>query len=141
MTYSRRIRLVPIWVTLAIALAVVLAVSLAKPKPAGAVIDEIVAALCNGREPLSPKGQEEGAGFLAALQATGFITNIDGSVPGQVTVSFDPTVPASKFKDAGVGDVTIPDGIATGVDLILSPGIEPDPDFPAHAHCPLFPTP
>jgi hypothetical protein len=139
MTYSKRIRLVPIWVALAIALAIVLAVSFATPRPAGAVVDEIAAALCNGGEPLHPKGQAEGAGFVRSLLGSGFIESIDFSVEGQVTVNFDPTVPASKFKDAGVGAFTIPDGFGPGTDLTLSPLIEPDPDFPAHAHCPLFP--
>lgn len=122
------------------ALAIILAVSVSTATPAEAVIDEIVAALCNGGDPLEARGQvRDGKSFLRALQATGFITDIDGSVAGQVTISFDPTVPSSKFRDAGVGDVVIPNGIAPGVNLILSPGIEPDPDFPAHANCPLFP--
>ena len=125
-----------------VALAVVLAVNLTTPKPAEGLIHEIIAAMCNGGVgqgefgEVEPPGQAmNGTSFARALQATGFITDIDGSVPGQVTVSFDPTVPNSKFIDSGVGDVTIPNGIAPGVDLILSPGIEPDPDFPAHAHC------
>ncbi len=77
------------------AVTITLAVNFTTPKPAEAVIDEIVAALCNGGESLSPKGQAQGKAFLKALQATGFITDINGSVPGQVTISFDPTVPSS----------------------------------------------
>ena len=131
---------VPVAVVVA-AITIMLAVNFATPKTTEAVVHEIVAALCNGGEPLSPKGQAEGKGFLKALQATGFITYIGSSNPNVVVIKFDPTVPSSKFRDAGLGDVTIPDGVAPGVDLVLSPGIEPDPDFPAHKNCPLFPTP
>jgi hypothetical protein len=134
MTYSKRIRLAPILV----ALAILFVFSLATPRPTEAAIHEIIAALCHGGE-ITPPGQvKEGQSFVRALQATGFITSIVESATS-VTINFDPTVPNSKFRDAGVGDVTIPDAIAPGVDLILSPGIEADPDFPAHAHCPLFP--
>jgi hypothetical protein len=31
--------------------------------------------------------------------------------------------------------LTIPDGAAPGVDLLLSPLPIPDPSFPAHSHC------
>ena len=132
----RRLR----WLVLAAAVvAILFAVNLATPKTSEAAIHEIVAALCNGGDPLEAPGQERnGNSFLRALQATGFITDIDVSVPGQITVSFDPTVPSSKYKSAGF-DLTIPDGIAPGVDLILSPLIIPDPDFAAHKHCPKFP--
>ena len=57
--------------------------------------------------------------------------------PTEFIVIFDPTVPNSKYISAGF-DVTIPDGIAPGVDLTLSPLLIPDPDFAAHASCPLF---
>ena len=125
-----------LFVPIGVALAIVLSVNLVAPKPAEAFIDEIIAAICNGGDEVVPPGQvRDGESFVRALRATGFITDIDESVPGQVTVNFDPTVPNSKFRDRGVGDVTIPNGIAPGVDLILSPGIEPDPNFPAHAHC------
>ena len=145
MTFSRRIGLAPIWITLAIALAIVLAVGLATPRPAGALVHEIIAALCNGGAgqgedgEVEPPGQaKQGQSFVRALQASGFITSIVES-PTNVTVNFDPTVPNAKFRDAGVGDVTIPNGIAPGVSLTLSPLIEPDPDFPAHKNCPNFP--
>ena len=72
---------------------------------------------------------------IRALQATGFIESIDTSDPTKVVINFNPDVPNSKFRDAGVGDVTIPNAIAPGVDLVLSPGIEPNPDFAAHANC------
>jgi hypothetical protein len=55
-------------------------------------------------------------------------------VPGQVTVTFDPSKPSSKFMSAGF-DLTIPDGFGPGVDLILSPLLVLDPSFPAHANC------
>lgn len=134
MTYSIRMRLTLIL----LALALMFSVSLATPRPAEAFIHEIIAALCHGGEIVPPGQVAEGASFVRALQATGFIVSIDESVPGQVTVTFDPTVPASKFTSAGF-DLTIPDGIAPGIDLILSPLVVPDPDFPAHANCPLFP--
>ena len=119
-----------------IALALVLAVFLATPRPAAAVIHEIIAALCRaGGEEVIPPGQVmDGQSFVRALQATGLITSIDTSDPTQVVVHFDPTVPASKFTSAGF-DLTIPDGIAPGVDLVLSPLVIPDESFPAHANC------
>jgi len=138
MTFSRRrIALAPIWITLAIALAIVLAVGLATPKPADAFIDEIVAALCNGGDPLEPPAQGPGGqAEVRALIATGFIAGSDFTTNApNLTIFFDPTVPASKFRDAGVGDITIGGAGPGGVDLILSPGVEPDPDFPAHKHC------
>jgi len=137
MTFSRRIGLAPIWITLAIALAIVLAVGLATPRPAGAFIDEIIAALCNGGDEVIPPGQvrEGGQSFVRALQASGFIEDIDfTNFPIFVTINFDPDVPNSKFRSTG-GDVPIPDGFAPGIDLVLSPGVEPDPNFPAHAAC------
>ena len=134
MTYSRRIGLAPIWITLAIALLIVLAVGLARPKPAGAAIHEIIAALCNGRGETVPPGQVRGGqSEVRALLATGFIADIDESVPGQVTVTFDFGVPTSKYISAGF-DLILEDAFPGGVDLILSPLPIPDPAFPAHAH-------
>jgi len=142
MTYSRRrIGLAPIWITLAIALAIVLAVGLATPRPAGAAIHEIIAALCNGRGETVPPGQvRAGRSFVRALLATGFIVSIEEGVGdgNDVKITFDPTVPNSKFRSTG-GDVTIPNFFGPTVDLISSPGIVPDPGFPAHANCPNFP--
>jgi len=120
----------------ALALAVV-TVILATPRPANAFIHEIIAAMCRaGGEEVIPPGQvrEGEQSFVRALQASGFITSIDTSDPSQVVISFDPTVPQSKFISAGF-DLTIPDGIAPGVDLVLSPLVVPDPDFAAHANC------
>jgi len=137
MTYSRRrIALAPIWITLAIALAIVLAVGLATPRPAGAAIHEIIAALCNGKDPVSAPGQERGGqqSNTRALLATGFIDFVDTSVSGQVTVTFDFNVPNSKYIASG-SDFTITNGAGPGVDLILSPLPIPDPDFPAHDNC------
>jgi len=123
-------------VNVAIALALALAASLSTPRPAAAVIHEIIAALCRaGGEEVIPPGQaRDGQSFVRALQATGFIASIDTSDPTQVVVNLDPTVPNSKFKSAGF-DLTIPDGIAPGVDLVLSPLVIPDETFPAHANC------
>ena len=130
------------WFVLAAAvLAILLATNFVTPKTSEAAIHEIIAALCNGGEPIVAPGQiKDGQSFVRALQATGFITSIVPSA-GKVTVNFDPTVPNSKYRDAGVGDVTIPGGAGPGGDLVLSPGLEPDPDFPAHKNCPKFPPP
>jgi len=123
-------------VNAAIALALALAVSLATPRPAAAFIHEMIAALCRaGGEEVIPPGQvRDGQSLVRALQATGLITSIDTSDPTQVVVHFDPTVPNSKFVSAGF-DLTIPDGIAPGVDLVFSPFLIPDEDFAAHANC------
>lgn len=121
----------------AVAMAVVLGVNLAAPRPAEALIHEIIAALCRaGGEEVVPPGQENPnlKSFVRALQATGFITSIDGSDPSKVVINFDPTVPSSKFRSAGF-DLVIDDGIAEGVDLVLSPLVVPDETFPAHAAC------
>lgn len=133
MTYSKRIRLAAILV----ALAILLVVGLATPRPTEAAIHEIIGALCHGGEVVPPGQVKEGVSFVRALQATGFITSIVPS-PGKLTINFDVTVPASKFKSAGF-DLTIPNGAGPGVDLVLSPLPVPDPDFQAHANCPLFP--
>ena len=108
---------------------------LATPRPAEASIHEIIAALCrSGGEEVVPPGQNRsGQSFLRALQASGFITSIDATAT-VVTINFDVNVPNSKFMSAGF-DLTIPDGAAPGVDLVLSPLPIPDPSFPAHSHC------
>ena len=120
-----------------VAVALVLAAHLSSPPPAVGSIHEIIAAMCRaGGEEVVPRGQnhDRGRSFLAALMATGFITSIDFSNPEQVVVNFDPTIPASKFMSAGF-DLTIDDGFGPGVDLVLSPLVVPDPNFPAHAAC------
>ena len=112
-----------------------LALNLTTPRQAGASIHEIIAALCRaGGEEVVPPGQVRGGNsFVRALQATGLITSVQFT-PTQVTINFDPTIPASKFKSLGF-DLTIPDGFAPGVDLVLSPLIVPDLEFAAHANC------
>jgi hypothetical protein len=120
-----------------VALALVIVVHVTNPPRAEASIHEIIAALCRaGGEEVVPPGQnhDKGRSFLAALQATGFITAIDFSDPDQVVFHFDPTIRASKFKSAGF-DLRIPNGWAPGVDVVLSPLVVPDPAFPAHAAC------
>jgi hypothetical protein len=115
--------------------ATVLTLSLATPKPAQALIHEIIAALCrSGGEEVVPPGQENDArnSFVRALLATGFITSIDTSDPLKIIFNFDPTIPNSKYKSAGF-DLTIP--LEGGVSLILHPFVIPDDDFPAHANC------
>ena len=118
--------------------AMVLLGFLTAPPKAEASIHEIIAALCRaGGEEVVPRGQnkiDQSASFLRALQASGFLTSIDTSDPDKVVLNFDPTVPNSKFMSAGF-DLTIPDGWAPGVDLVLSPLIVPNPNFPAHANC------
>lgn len=117
-------------------LVTVCAITLAAPATALGFIHEIIGAGCRaGGEEVVPPGQVRGGqSFVRALLATGFIESIDTSVPGQVTVNFDPEKPASKFVSAGF-DLTISNGFGPGVDLILSPLIVPDPAFPAHANC------
>jgi hypothetical protein len=129
--YSRRFAVATV-----IAMALTMAIHFASPPPAEAFIHEIIAAMCRaGGEEVVPPGQiRDGQSFLAALQATGFIESIDFSDPEQVVIHFDPTIPASKFMSAGF-DLTIPDGFGPGVDLVLSPLVVPNPDFPAHAAC------
>ena len=117
--------------------ASVLTLCLATPKPAQASIHEIIGALCRaGGEEVKPPGQNNVTknSFVRALMATGFITSIDTSNPTRVVFNFDPTVPNSKFRSAGF-DLTLPNEIAPGVDLVLSPLVIPDEDFPAHANC------
>lgn len=124
---------------LAFGLAVI-GVTLMTPRPAEAFIHEIIGALCRfGNEEVIPPGQvKEGTrSFVRALQATGFITGIDVT-PTEVTVHFNPDIPASKFKSAG-GPLTIPDGFGPGVALTLDPLVIPDPDFAAHSHCHFSP--
>jgi hypothetical protein len=115
--------------------ALVTIVSFTAPSRADASIHEIIAALCRaGGEEVVPYGQnKDGNSFVRALQASGFLTSIEVTATA-VTLHFDPTVPNSKFMSAGF-DLTIPDAIAPGVDLVLSPLVVPDPSFPAHANC------
>ena len=121
-----------------LAASMVLLVNLFAPPKAEASIHEIIAALCRAvDEEVEPHGQNKmdgSASFLRALQATGFLTSIDTSDPTKVVLNFDPTVPNSKFISAGF-DLTIPNAVAPGVDLVLSPLIVPNPNFPAHARC------
>ena len=125
-----------IGIGLGLALAVLATLSLVTPPTANGFIHEKIAAGCrSGGEEVIPPGQvRDGMSFVRALRASGVIESIDTSVPGQVTVNFDLDKPSSKFRDAGF-DLTILDGFGPGVDLILSPLPELDPDFAAHAHC------
>ena len=126
-----------------IALAIVLAGNVSTPRPAEAFIDEIIAAYCNGDAPpgVVPPGQVKGGQSLVrALQATGFIVSIVPTGPNQLTITFDPTVPNSKFMAHGAHDVVEPDPDGPGPEpeLVLSPHIVPDPNFPAFEHCKRF---
>ena len=120
-------------VAIALAVVAILTIMLITPRPAEASIHEIIAALCRaGGEEVAPHGQnKEGNSFLRALMATGFITSIE-STPTTFTITFDPTVPNSKFRSTGSNvSFTRPDGVL----VTLIPGVEPDPAFPAHSHC------
>jgi hypothetical protein len=121
-----------------LAASMVLLVNLFAAPKAEASIHEIIAALCRAvDEEVEPHGQnkmDQSASFLRALQASGFLTSIDDSDPTKVVLNFDPTVPNSKFISAG-RDLTIPNGAGPGVDLVLSPLVIPNPNFPAHARC------
>ena len=124
-------------IAILVGMAMVATIHLANPRRAEGSIHEIIAAMCRaGGEEVVPPGQnhDDGNSFLAALQASGFITSIDFSDPTKVVFHFDPTVPNSKFVSAGF-DLTIPDGFGDGVDVVLSPLVVPDPNFPAHAAC------
>ena len=106
------------------------------PTPAHAFIHEIIAAMCReGGEEVIPPGQvrEGEQSFIRALQATGFIESLV-LTEESLSIHFNPDVPASKFMSAGF-DVTLPGLGPEGRDLILSPLVIPDPDFPAHSHC------
>ena len=123
-------------VSVVLALSLALGVFISTPRPAAAVIHEIIGAMCRGEllgEVIPPGQVKVGQSFVRALQATGLITSID-EYPDRVVINFDPTIPASKFVSAGF-DLVIPDGAAPGVDLVLSPLVVPDPAFPAHSHC------
>jgi hypothetical protein len=119
-----------------VALSIVTAVHVTNPPPAEAFIHEIIAAMCraSGEEVIPPGQVRDGNSFLAALMATGFIASIDFTDPTQVVIHFDPTISASKFISTG-RDLTIPNGFAPGVDLVLSPLVVPNPNFPAFASC------
>ena len=116
---------------LATTLMIVFAVNVTTPEPADAFIHEIIGALCSGQPEVVPPGQVRGgASQVRALIASGLITDVF-MTSTEVTVFFDPDVPNSKYISIGF-PVTIEDGIAPGVDLTLSPGLIPDPDFPSH---------
>ena len=124
-----------IGIGIGLALAVLATLSLATPPAANGFIHEKIAAGCrSGGEEVVPPGQvRDGQSFVRALMASGIIESI---VPGtgEITVNFDLDKPSSKFRSAGF-DLTIPDGFGPGVDLILSPLSELDPNFAAHAKC------
>ena len=132
MTTGRNVLLVGLGATVALTLVLLMS---SGPGNAEAAIHEKIAAGCRaGGEEVVPPGQvKDGQSFVRALQATGIIESIDMTAT-DVTVTFDLSKPSSKFISASF-DLTIPDEIAPGVDLILSPLPIPDPDFPAHAHC------
>jgi len=122
-----------------VAAALAVLAVLATPRPAYAFIHEIIAALCRAPDgDVEPPGvaSPDSKAFVRSLIATGFISSIE-ETSTQTIIHFDPTIPAAKFKSAGF-DVSIPNAGTNGKTLVLSPLVIPDPDFPAHAHCPNF---
>ena len=115
------------------------ALALSTARPAYALIHEMIGAGCrvggfaNEVVPPGQAGASNGQSFVRALQATGVIESIVAS-PTQVTINFDLTRPNSKYTSAGFA-LRIPNGVAPGVDLVLSPLPVPDPGFPAFVHC------
>ena len=112
--------------------------TVATAAPSGALIHEMIGASCRfGGEDVEPRGQAGGSNgnsLVRALQATGVITSIEVT-PTQVTVNFDLDRPNAKFVSAGFS-LTIPDGFAPGVDLVLSPLPTIDGStFPAYVNC------
>ena len=121
-----------------LAAALLMAVAMVLPSTALGVIHEKIAAECRASGvPPAPAGQIAFGqnSFLRALQASGVITSIVTSPSGDnVTISFNPDAPASKFVSSGQ-DLTIPDAFGPGVSLTLHPFLVPDPNFPAFANC------
>ena len=119
-----------------VAVALVFVIHLANPPRAEAFIHEIIAALCqSGNDEVEPPGQlRNGNSFVRALQSTGVITSMSFADADTFVITFNPDAPASKYMSAGF-DLTIPNGFAPGIELVLSPLVIPDPDFPAHSHC------
>lgn len=121
----------------AFAFVLAAAAALATARPSGAIIHEMVGASCsiNGApEPSGQAGNSNGNSFVRALQATGVISSIV-TTPTNVTVNFDFSQPNAKFVSAGFA-LTIPNGIAPGVSLTLSPLPTIDGStFPAFIHC------
>ena len=115
---------------------------LATPRSADAFIHEIIAALCRaGGEDVEPPGQSDptSPAFTRALMASGFIesTEFINNPPGvddTMIIHFDVSSPNSKYRSAGF-DLTIEDGAGPGIDLVLSPLVVPNMNFPAHANC------
>ena len=124
----------------ALLIALVAAASLATARPAGAIIHEMIGATCRvdalggPPEPNGQLGLSNGNSFARALQSTGVISSIVSS-PTNVTINFDLSQPNAKYVSAGFA-LTIPDGIAPGVSLTLSPLPTVDGStFPAFVHC------
>ena len=120
------------------ALAVVGAVSVVGATPSDAFIHEMVGASCrfSGEdvEPPGQLGESNGNSRIRALQATGVISSIVATAT-EVTVNFDLSRPNAKFVSAGFA-LTIPDGFAPGVDLVLNPlPTIVGSTFPAFVHC------
>jgi len=131
----RNVLLIALGASIALTLVLVMSLGASGTDRADAAIHEMIGAGCRaGGEDVEPPGQvTDGPSFIRALQATGIIESIDVTATA-VTINFDLSKPSSKFMSAGF-DLTIPDEIAPGVDLVLSPLPVPDPDFAAHAHC------
>jgi len=120
------------------ALAVAGVMSLVGATPSEAFIHEMVGASCRfSGEDVEPPGQlgaSNGNSRIRALQSTGVISSIVPTATA-VTINFDLSRPNAKFVSAGF-TLTIPDGFAPGVDLILNPlPTIVGSTFPAFVHC------
>jgi hypothetical protein len=103
--------------------------------PAHATVHEIVAQWCSGHDALAPPGlsREGSKNFARPLNATGVvIVNVD-PIAETIHITFDYDHPAAKVQRFMTVQIGVdPDtGFAILLDLV-----QPDPDFPAFAHCP-----
>lgn len=104
--------------------------------PAEAVIHEIVAQWCSGREPLGPHGLSRGGSknFAQPVNANGFVGDaVFNASLGGLLVTFNYDHPASKVRGTGtfIQIGSTPDGVPIFIERV-----EPDPDFAAFQHCP-----
>jgi len=101
------------------------------PPPASALVHEIVAAWCNGKDPLEPFGlsREGSKNFARPLFAGGVVQLTP--IAGGILIDFDFTKPQIKISPTrGI--------IPLGGGLFIE-GITLDPDHPAFGNCPKLP--
>lgn len=97
------------------------------PPPASAVVHEIVAAWCNGKDPLEPFGlsREGSKNFARPLFAGGVVQLTP--IAGGILIDFDFTKPQIKISPTGAI-------IPLGGGLFIE-GFTLDPDHPAFGRC------